>query len=357
MRLLSAFPRLRGLCYGECMLKRPAYKRILGAATLLLFGCLFAALVAETVVRLVVPQQEIPRWFAESDEYAYVLKKNFEQDFPYIGFGYTMHVKTNSIGHRDDEPPANLSTDSKTILLLGDSFIFGYGVDVADRLDTKLDELFAGPNLPRRVINAGTPGWGTAQEVKYGRATFAQFNPDAIVLTFCGNDPLDDRLFLNGELVFKENGLVRLPGKKFLRQRSHLYRFALTQSKIIRHNIFLRSKKKKEPQVQLDTQSASIIGAEDWKRTLEQIILFHEDYRAFNPSAITLVQTTSPENEEFRRHFKTLEGIDGLTFLDWHEPAAALAPDERRLPFDGHWSPAMHALSAQAIYDALQEKE
>lgn len=326
-------------------------KTLFGIILSLIVGCVFAFGVGEVFIRMMVPQQEVPRWFAESEEYGYTLKENFSQTFSFVGTDYVMDVQTNEFGHRDG---ARNPDAEKTILLLGDSFTFGYGVDVSERFDTQLEALL---DVPIDVINAGTPGWGTAQEVKYGRAVLERFEPDVVVITFCGNDPQDDRLFLRGEVVFKEGGIVSFPGKALLRRYSHLYRFVLNQSRVIRHNLSVRAQQERDPEVAIDVQSASAIAPEDWERTRGLIEDFARDFRVLNPEGVVLVQATSPHDPETREQLGQLDGaVEGLRYLDWFEAANALAPEERRLPFDAHWNGTMHRLSAEAIYDALGDE-
>jgi len=41
-------------------------------------------------------------------------------------------------------------------------------------------------------------------------------------------------------------------------------------------------------------------------------------------------------------------------YVDLAERAAALSPKEQQLPYDPHWSTAMHAISGAALADALK---
>ena len=60
-------------------------------ASVLSFVIVF--LIAEASLRLFNPQQEAMRWAASNEKYGYVLKKNFNQDYPFIGSDFVMNVK------------------------------------------------------------------------------------------------------------------------------------------------------------------------------------------------------------------------------------------------------------------------
>jgi len=333
---------------------RPSFARRFAAALLALaIGCVMAAALLEVLIRILMPQEPVARWFQEDDVYCYRLKRNFHQRFPFVGSDFVMDVQTNSLGLRDREIDLSASFNGKTLLLLGDSFVFGYGVNTPERFDAVLSRLLTDSGQSFRLINTGVPGWGTIQETTFARDYFSLFHPDIILLVFCGNDPLDDTSFVNKTVVFKETGLFHFPGKGFLRAHSHLYRGLLSQTKVLRHSLYLRMKRKGAEPVHVDPQSANAISESDWKRSMETIRSFHRDFLAFNSSGVLLLLATSPEDADVRNHLRSLDNGSNLLFVDLYDDVVRLPQEARELPYDRHWSVLMHGLVARAIQKTL----
>lgn len=82
------------------------------------------------------------------------------------------------------------SQSERRVLVLGDSFVFGAGVDVAAALPEQLEELAAGG---AEFVNAGTPGYGTARELAWLETYGEELQPDELLLcVFMGNDFSDN---------------------------------------------------------------------------------------------------------------------------------------------------------------------
>lgn len=109
---------------------------------------------------------------------------------------YAIEIATNSLGLRDDEPDP--AADRK-ILILGDSFVFGYGVDHRKSFAYVFEQ-----GLKRRfgeryeVINGGHTGYDTRRELELFRSLLPRLSPSAAIVTFFINDPLSN----SGEFFF-----------------------------------------------------------------------------------------------------------------------------------------------------------
>ena len=99
----------------------------------------------------------------------------------------TTHFKHNNIGLRDEEfiPDA-----SPTILVLGDSFVWGADSEADERFTELLK-----PVIPdHRILAAGVAGYGTDQEYLLLQRLWPRVKPAVVVLIFCSdNDRLDNR--------------------------------------------------------------------------------------------------------------------------------------------------------------------
>jgi hypothetical protein len=98
----------------------------------------------------------------------------------------TVTVSHNSLGLRDIEVGG---AAKKTILFLGDSFVWGYDVETSDRFTERLRR-----DLPQhRIVNAGIAGYGTDQAYLLLPRLWEHIKPDVVVLMFCvDNDRRDN---------------------------------------------------------------------------------------------------------------------------------------------------------------------
>jgi len=96
------------------------------------------------------------------------------------------HVVHNSLGLRDVE---FVRGSKPTILVLGDSLVYGTNVQAEERFTDLLRR-----QLPEfSIVNAGIPGYGTDQEYLLMRRLWNEIAPKVVVLTVClENDRRDN---------------------------------------------------------------------------------------------------------------------------------------------------------------------
>jgi hypothetical protein len=106
----------------------------------------------------------------------------------------------NSHGFRDYERSYEKSKDVYRILVLGDSYIEGFQVQLKDTFTAQLEKMLnAHPSAKRfEVLSFGQSGFGTAEEylryITFGLA----YDPDLVILAVTtGNDFRDNSKFLN----------------------------------------------------------------------------------------------------------------------------------------------------------------
>jgi lysophospholipase L1-like esterase len=94
-------------------------------------------------------------------------------------------VHHNSRGFRDHE----LGTKQKPrIVVIGDSFVWGYDAEVEERFTDQLQQL-----MPEwEVVNMGVSGYGTDQELLLARQVLAEYQPDIVFLMFCSHNDEED---------------------------------------------------------------------------------------------------------------------------------------------------------------------
>ncbi len=102
---------------------------------------------------------------------------------------YRVALKINSSGLRGPEIPLAKPPGVKRVLLLGDSFTEGYTVEEPLTVRARLEkELSSALSIPVQVINGGTAGWGTDQEILFYEKSGRAYAPDVVVLLFYYND-------------------------------------------------------------------------------------------------------------------------------------------------------------------------
>ncbi len=89
-------------------------------------------------------------------------------------------------GFRIGEPVA--TADALTIIALGESTTFGWGVGNADTYPAQLQALFAAQGQAVRVVNAGVPSYSSSQVLRYLQAIVEDQPPDAVLINILWND-------------------------------------------------------------------------------------------------------------------------------------------------------------------------
>jgi lysophospholipase L1-like esterase len=277
-------------------------------------------------------------------------RANYKGSYPFVGSGFVMKIETNAQGFRDsDWRPAEAG--EKTIVFAGDSFTFGQGVNIDDRFDTQLAQLLDASGHSCRLINTGVNGWGTLQQKRFLLDHFVRLQPDILVLTFCGNDPFNDAYFGNRSATPRT-----MTGKTWLTRNSHLARYVLRQYFTWGNNRHMQARAL-EPGITVDKQSGSIITPEDWENSLTNIRALREAFHSYNPEGSFFVQATAPTNPDFRTRLAPLSDEPGTMYVDLHDRAKGFTPEQQRLPYDRHWSPVMHRISAEGLFEAIVASE
>ena len=203
--------------------------------------CLWALLVASTVVATIVglellvraldPQAYIHPRYQYSERFSQTLPPSTAMvaalpgawRFVYTTSGYGFRAPTMAVSNRYDRP---------NVVVLGDSYSFGNGVDDGEEYPAVLARLLG---ERANVVNLGVPGYGLTQEIRLFYEFGQAYDPAIVVLQFSDNDP-DDNLFYrvtaveDGRFVFMADqslGTFLSDIKNYLSrsriQRSQLY--------------------------------------------------------------------------------------------------------------------------------------
>lgn len=184
----------------------------------------------EILLRIFDPQPYMyPRW-EFSSEYGSLLYKNqsMKNSRPgHFKFTYTI----NNYRYRGKLIPISNSYEKENIIILGDSYTFGSGVNDGEEypavMSKKLEKNF-------NVINLGVGAWGLTQQIRRYYEFGQLYSPKIIILMYCSNDPEDN---LKNKVTIIDNGRFKFQNsnntinwiKKYLShsiiQKSQLYNF------------------------------------------------------------------------------------------------------------------------------------
>lgn len=167
--------------------------------------------------KYIVYQKDSPRFFELDNELGWKNAINTEGYFISTLGDTRTYTKINQNGLRDENYSYERVQNISRILVLGDSFVFGYGVNqkevFTEIIERKLKNL--------EVINAGVPGYGPDQELIWLQKEGLKYKPDLIILVISPNDFNDivwDRGYWNiskPRFIIKNNTL-------FLTNRTNL---------------------------------------------------------------------------------------------------------------------------------------
>jgi len=128
-------------------------------------------------------------------------------------FDFSVTVSNNSQGLRDKEYSI-ARTEKKRLLILGDSFGWGFGVEVSQRFS----ELMEARHQDWEIINASVSGYSTGQQLLYLKNFGIDYRPDVILLLFSQNDFEENfrlrRYWQNSPKLTVENGQLVYPKGK-----------------------------------------------------------------------------------------------------------------------------------------------
>ena len=167
-----------------------AAKLALGLASVLA-ALIFLELVLSALFEPVLRVWQVQELFQLDDELIYSLRPNRERVA--VNEEFTEHASTNSVGLRDDPIRARAEFDER-IVVLGDSMIFGHGVDDNESFPNQLEAVLRESNRNVDVINAGIKGYGTDGAYKLWTSRLAPLGlePDLVIFAIYLNDLHDN---------------------------------------------------------------------------------------------------------------------------------------------------------------------
>ena len=168
------------------------YRAIAAKVALALASVIVTLACVEVVVRFLSPPGDsrtdnfrlISSGYYERHEVVgWLPSKNVAGSHKRVG-SFDTTFRTNSRGLRDREHALEKSPSVPRIVVLGDSFTWGYGVNDDEVYPAVMQSLLHGVE----VINLGVTAFGTRQEFEYLKLEGLRYQPDTVILGFCLND-------------------------------------------------------------------------------------------------------------------------------------------------------------------------
>ena len=249
---------------------------------------------------------------------------------------------------------------TRRVMVLGDSFSFGHGVEVEEAWPARLETLLQSrTGRPTEVINLSVTGYGTDQQLMRFEDRGLELQPDTVILgLFVGNIFRNARDVQIGypkpRFVLGPDGLEPanspVPTQAAPSQGpSRLWHMLRTTTRTVREHLGY---------------------GEAWSVTTA---ILERLQRRCHDAGMELLVVVIPKDQVVygqgwrrRVHGKTQERTDemlrslGIPFLDLSPVLAeAAAATETRLyfPIDGHWTAEGHAVAARAVEQALSHSD
>lgn len=274
-------------------------------------------------------------------------------------------VSVNERGLRDELHSYERQNDTERILVLGDSFAWGYGVEATERFSQFLEGA-----LEVEVINAGVSGYSTDQEFLWYKNEGVKYETDLVILVVAGNDVGDNDRQLVNNIYYKprfvlDEGQLVLTGYPVpqtgtqgrviysLSQRSALAYF------LIQRYFDLRASYGKADGVAdpVTSSNAELLQESKPFQTTTAIIHEIQSLAAAGDAKFMIVTTDRwwnyPAAETYSDFIAILQD-QGYLVLDV-ESMPGFDPESMLIPDDGHWNQAGHAFVAAEIQKFIEQ--
>ena len=271
---------------------------------------------------------------------------------------FSIEIQINSDGLRDKEY-SKKRTPHKRMLVLGDSYGWGFGVEQADIFSEVLERQHA----DWEIINASVSGYGTDQQLLYLQRQGIQYQPDVLLLLLCENDFLTNTLYetawYNKPIFISEGNRLQLKnvpvpqstitqrldrffyGKTFLWVR--IYREISRFFNVVTFLLNVQQEKHRE-----------IIG-EHWEEenaiTFRLLAELHHFCQAHRMRFFIVSIPMNPKRVALLADFSQQERIPYLSLDERFGRETA----QTIFAHDGHWNQKGHQIAAEAIDQFFQE--
>jgi hypothetical protein len=300
-------------------------------------------LLGEGVVRLVLPD-----WVPSTDRLLWSHDETLGWAHPpgmqgrHAGWSWDVAVRINGHGLRDVEHDYGTSS-RRRVLILGDSFGWGFGVEQEDTISARLGE-----RCPdSEIINASVPGYGTDQQYLYWRDEGQRYSPDVVVLMVYVND------FLSNDC----DHMMGYPKPRFVLRNGAL---ELVNTPVPRQGVIERSYTWLAGSSALASLFFGVTGLTGWVEmlgcdapdpavTVELVRRLSREVRHAGSSfRLLLVPWEEVGGDKFVEFFRAIGSSAKVRVIDLAPVFTEARSDGTQLTLDGdyHWNAAGHDVAA-----------
>jgi hypothetical protein len=167
------------------LLKKLIRRLLLALLYIVIIGVMLEIGLRVLMTDYVPSGHDSPRIWQYHPTYGWVGRPNI--DAPFRQSAFSIRVQHNNLGQRDSTL-LETAPRKKRMLIIGDSFVWCYGVESKDCFVDKLEQLH--PEWD--IINGGIAGTGTDQQYLYLRDKISELKPDVVLLLVIQNDFQDN---------------------------------------------------------------------------------------------------------------------------------------------------------------------
>jgi len=277
---------------------------------------------------------------------------------------FAARVETSSQGLRDRDYPEARVPGLCRMLVLGDSFTWGFGVDREhiwhERIETRHPDW--------EILNAGVAGYATDQQLLYLEARGLALRPDVVLLLFHPNDLLENaerstsgyykpyfELGADGALALRQvpvpPGTLPQQLDRWLHFRTYLLYRLYHARKFVAAAREERAREAEAPPP--PGARPAVVNKYDVDATLTLKLLERIDERVRESGARFLLVSVPISDPPLGR---LREGLRALGIAHLGLDAAFRRQRDIRFPGDPHWTPHGHAIAADAV-EAFVEQQ
>ncbi len=364
-------------------------------------------LLLECGVRFFVPLETTSGFFdTATDGRAIRLKPDYKGWM--LSREFSAYVQTNAQGIRDPRSLAELRAASDRIMVMGDSFAFGFGVDYKEMFTHRLEKMLQDSGADAAVFSTGfDDGFGPVQYEYYLEKFCDRYDPSVVVMALFPYNDFHDQSIIRttrneaGRIIKQELAGVRVvdghlaraqadANSAFVRLRtwffSHSVLYVLFRKALFRLGLSYVGEEQ-GPGVDLPyyfLKGAPRKNDKLYAECLESVVNMARFLKSRNKEYVVMyVPSNFQIAERYEQLMRDLFGYDlenvrnayeaqepqgflrnylekrGIRFLDLTLPlrSAEKQGDKTYFVVDAHWTPAGHACVARALNQYLHSEK
>ncbi len=159
---------------------------------------------------------------------------NPNQTYHFYSGEFDVNVRTNGYGLRGPDPVVPKPTHTLRILMLGDSFTFGFPVQDQQTFSALIEHGLRAQGYAAEVVNAGVSGYSPTLHYISLRDQFLDFQPDLVMLWYDYGDLQEDSWFQKN-LIYDPQGQIVRCDPRYRNGRFDWWEWGRNHSALIRY--------------------------------------------------------------------------------------------------------------------------